>query len=54
MALIYSCDKYVLDSFDVLGLLLGTTDIKMTKGDPFHLSQELRSDWEKQTNEWQL
>lgn len=48
MTLIYSFNKNVLNSFDVLVWLLDATDIKMTKYDPFPDLLELRIYWEKQ------
>lgn len=45
---IYPFDKYVLNSFDVLGLLLRATDIKMSSVTPFQFLQGLRMYWDKQ------
>lgn len=48
LTLIYSFNKNVLNSFDVLVWLLDATDIKMTNYDPFPDLLELRIYWEKQ------
>lgn len=47
-SVIYPFDKYVLNSFNVLGLLLRATDIKMSSVTPFQFLQGLRMYWDKQ------